>query len=51
MEIAKWNRLQYERRKDIPSTGLLDLTVTAPNWKQILLGGSLIVQRLVNKRH
>jgi hypothetical protein len=37
--------LQYERRRDIPSHGLLDTSVKAPNWKQLLLGASLLVQR------
>jgi hypothetical protein len=44
-EIAKRSKLHYERRRDIPSFGLLDLTVKTPNWKQIALGSSLVVQR------
>jgi len=45
VEMSMCDTLRYERRKDIPSFGLLDQTVKAPNWSQILLGGSLIVQR------
>jgi len=43
--LASVTTLRYERRKDIPSVGLFDTTVKMPNWKQILLGGSLVVQR------
>jgi hypothetical protein len=43
--VATKTKLYYERRKDIPSTGLLDLTVKTPNWKQVALGSSLVIQR------
>jgi hypothetical protein len=43
--IAQRTMLRYERRVDVPSTGLLNTTVKAPNWGKILLGASLLIQR------
>jgi len=45
VQISMRNTLHYERRTDIPSVGLPDLTVKTPDWSKVLLGASLIVQR------
>jgi len=42
--LADRNILRYERRLDVPSWGLLDYTVRTPNWRQLALASSLIVQ-------
>jgi hypothetical protein len=43
--VSDRTRLYYERRKDIPSLNLFDSTAKTPNWKQVALGSSLVVQR------
>lgn len=45
LPLSKIQSLRYERRRDVPSLGRFDSTVKAPNWKQVLLGASLLVQR------
>lgn len=48
--VADQSYSRYERRRDIPSTGLFDSTVKTPNWKQLSLGAALIGQRVLKKR-
>jgi hypothetical protein len=50
IECAKWTRSLYHRRKDIPSTGLVDWQFKLPGPKQLLLGASLTGQRVLKKR-
>jgi hypothetical protein len=43
--LANVTTLRYERRRDVPSFGLFDTTVKVPNWGQVALGASLLVQQ------
>jgi len=43
--VARRRVLRYERRRDVPSWGLFSTTVRIPNWGQVALGASLVIQK------